>query len=138
MSLVELLQDLRKLFPEDYIHIHLPADDRTLQIDRTQVEQVLINLLKNAREACTRRSEPCIDVRVLPAQSWQCRITVSDNGDGILPDVVDKVFVPFFTTKPGGQGIGLSLCKQIMNRHGGNITVESVVGQGTCFTLLFN
>lgn len=138
VSLVELLQDLRKLFPEDYVHIHLPVADRTLQIDRTQVEQVLINLLKNAREACARRPEPCIDVRVLPAQSWQCRITVSDNGEGILPDVVDKVFVPFFTTKPGGQGIGLSLCKQIMNRHGGNITVESVVGQGTCFTLLFN
>ena len=137
VSLCELLQDLRKLFPEDYIHIHLPEADRTLQIDRAQVEQVLINLLKNAREACARREQPCIEVRVLPAQSWQCLLTVSDNGEGILPEVVDKVFVPFFTTKPGGQGIGLSLCKQIMNRHGGNITVQSTVGKGTCFTLLF-
>ena len=137
VSLCELLQDLRKLFPEDYIHIHLPEADRTLQIDRAQVEQVLINLLKNAREACARREQPCIEVRVQPAQSWQCLLTVSDNGEGILPEVVDKVFVPFFTTKPGGQGIGLSLCKQIMNRHGGNITVQSTVGKGTCFTLLF-
>ena len=137
VSLTELLLDLRKLFPEDYIHIELPTEDRTLQIDRTQIEQVLINLIKNAREACAKCEQPSIEVRVLPAQSWQCLLTVTDNGDGILPDVVDKVFVPFFTTKPGGQGIGLSLCKQIMNRHGGNITVKSAPGQGSCFTLLF-
>ena len=60
-----------------------------------------------------------------------------DNGEGILPDVQDKVFVPFFTTKPGGSGIGLSLCRQVMNRHGGNITLQSAVGQGSCFTLQF-
>lgn len=72
-----------------------------------------------------------------PVFSWQCLITVSDNGDGILPEVQDKIFVPFFTTKPSGSGIGLSLCKQIMNRHGGNITVQSAVGKGSCFTLLF-
>ena len=51
--------------------------------------------------------------------------------------VQDKVFVPFFTTKPGGSGIGLSLCRQIMNRHGGNITLQSAVGHGSCFILLF-
>lgn len=137
VSLTELLADLRKLFPESYIHIHLPETDRILQIDRTQIEQVLINLLKNALEACARREQPCIEIKVLPGQSRQCRITVSDNGEGILPDALDKVFVPFFTTKPGGQGIGLSLCKQIMNRHGGNITVQSATGQGSCFTLQF-
>ena len=131
------LMDLRKLFPEEYIHIESPAEERTLQIDRTQIEQVLINLIKNAREACAKCEHPLIEVKVLSAQSWQCRITVSDNGEGILPEVLDKVFVPFFTTKSGGQGIGLSLCKQIMNRHGGNITVQSAVGQGSCFTLLF-
>ena len=135
--LTELLMDLRKLFPEEYIHIESPAEERTLQIDRTQIEQVLINLIKNAREACAKCEHPLIEVKVLPAQSWQCRIIVSDNGEGILPEVLDKVFVPFFTTKSGGQGIGLSLCKQIMNRHGGNITVQSAVGQGSCFTLLF-
>lgn len=137
VSLNELLADLRKLFPETYIHIHLPETDRILQIDRTQIEQVLINLLKNAREACAKREQPHIEIRVVPGLSRQCRITVSDNGEGILPEVLDKVFVPFFTTKPGGQGIGLSLCKQIMNRHGGNITVQSAIGQGSCFTLQF-
>lgn len=133
----ELLQDLQKLFSEEYIRIELPETDRILQIDRTQIEQVLINLIKNAKEACSRKEHPRIEVKMLPALSWQCLITVSDNGEGILPEVQDKIFVPFFTTKPSGSGIGLSLCKQVMNRHGGNITVQSTVGKGSCFTLLF-
>lgn len=137
VSVRELLQDLQKLFPEAYIHIELPETDRTLQIDRAQIEQVLINLLKNAKEACNKKEHPRIEVKMQPVFSWQCLITVSDNGDGILPEVQDKIFVPFFTTKPSGSGIGLSLCKQIMNRHGGNITVQSAVGKGSCFTLLF-
>lgn len=137
VSVRELLQDLQKLFPETYIHIELPETDRMLQIDRAQIEQVLINLLKNAKEACGKKASPRIEVKMQPVFSWQCLITVSDNGDGILPEVQDKIFVPFFTTKPSGSGIGLSLCKQIMNRHGGNITVQSAVGKGSCFTLLF-
>lgn len=130
-------QGMQKLFSEEYIRIELPETDRILQIDRTQIEQVLINLIKNAKEACSRKEHPRIEVKMLPALSWQCLITVNDNGEGILPEVQDKIFVPFFTTKPSGSGIGLSLCKQVMNRHGGNITVQSTVGKGSCFTLLF-
>ena len=135
VSLKELLCDLHKLYPEPYIHIDIPNEDRTLQIDRAQIEQVLINLLKNAREACAHIEQPNIRVSVLPSPLWQCLFCVTDNGEGILPEVQDKIFVPFFTTKPSGSGIGLSLCKQIMNRHGGNITVQSTPGKGTCFTL---
>ena len=138
VSVRELLADLRKLYPDDpAIRIHLPVDDIQLHIDRAQVEQVLINLLKNAREACARTPDPCIEVGTAEALPWKCVIYVRDNGEGILPDVQDKVFVPFFTTKPGGSGIGLSLCRQVMNRHGGNITLQSAVGQGSCFTLQF-
>ena len=137
VSVRELLTDLCKLYPEPYIHIHVPAEDITLHIDRAQVEQVLINLIKNAREACAKVKEPSIEIGTATALSWECLIYVRDNGEGILPDVQDKVFVPFFTTKPSGSGIGLSLCRQIMNRHGGNITLQSAVGQGSCFTLLF-
>ncbi|MCD8092131.1 MAG: HAMP domain-containing histidine kinase [Bacteroides sp.] len=137
VSVSELLQDLQKLFSEDYIRIEIPETDRTLPIDRTQIEQVLINLIKNAKEACGKKEHPLIEVKMLPTLSWQCMITVRDNGEGILPEVQDKIFVPFFTTKSSGSGIGLSLCKQIMNRHGGNITVQSVVGEGSCFTLQF-
>lgn len=137
VSVCELLQDLKKLFPEEYIHIEIPETKRILQIDRTQIEQVLINLIKNAGEACGKTDNPRIEVKMVPSSSWQCIITVQDNGRGILPEVQDKIFVPFFTTKPSGSGIGLSLCKQIMNGHGGSITVQSTVGQGSCFTLLF-
>lgn len=137
VSLRELLYDMRKLYPEPSIHINIPTEDRTLQIDRAQIEQVLINLLKNAREACARMESPEIRVDVLPSSPWQCLLCVTDNGEGILPEVQDKIFVPFFTTKSSGSGIGLSLCKQIMNRHGGNITVSSTLGKGTRFTLQF-
>ena len=74
---------------------------------------------------------------MVPAFSWQCLITIRDNGGGIMPEVQDKIFVPFFTTKTSGSGIGLILCNQIMNRHVGKITVQSTVGQGSCFTLQF-
>lgn len=137
VSVRELLQDLQKLFSEEYIRIEIPQTNRTLQIDRTQIEQVLINLIKNAKEACGKVQNPLIEVKMNPTMSWQCLITVQDNGEGILPEVQDKIFVPFFTTKTSGSGIGLSLCKQIMNRHGGNITVQSIIGQGSCFTLQF-
>ncbi|MCD8183027.1 MAG: HAMP domain-containing histidine kinase [Bacteroides sp.] len=137
VSVGELLQDLRKLFPEEFIRIEMPANDRVLQIDRTQIEQVLINLIKNAKEACSKKDNPKIEVKVLPSSSWQCLLAVEDNGEGILPEVQDKIFVPFFTTKTSGSGIGLSLCRQIMNRHGGNIKAQSVVGNGSCFILQF-
>lgn len=138
VSVFELFQDLHEFFPEPYIHINMPEKDKLLQIDRAQIEQVLINLIKNAKEACKHQEEPCIKIGVQPALSWQYFITVQDNGEGILPEVLDKIFVPFFTTKSTGSGIGLSLCKLIMNRHGGNILVDSIIGQGTCFTLQFS
>ena len=140
----ELFTDLQKLFPDETIHFELPPLEKTLDVDRAQIEQVLINLLKNAREASARRETPKIEVKAVfapkvtsPLTAWRCTITVRDNGEGILPEVQDKIFVPFFTTKTAGSGIGLSLCKQIMNQHGGNITVYSEPGKGSCFTLQF-
>ena len=141
----ELFTDLQKLFPDQTIHFELPPSDKSLDVDRAQIEQVLINLLKNAREASVRREVPKIEIKAVFApkvtsslSSWRCTITVRDNGEGILPEVQDKIFVPFFTTKTAGSGIGLSLCKQIMNLHGGNISVYSEPGKGSCFTLQFS
>ena len=141
VSVRELFTDLQKLFPDETIHFELPPSEKILNVDRAQIEQVLINLLKNAREASGRREEPRIEVKAAFAPkvtssltSWRCTITVRDNGEGILPEVQDKIFVPFFTTKTAGSGIGLSLCKQIMNQHGGNISVYSEAGKGSCFT----
>lgn len=136
----ELLEDMKKLFSNkeiEYIY-KVENPDISLMLDRSQIEQVLINLLKNAGEACTEQLHPQIVVATHYAPEKQLfYLTISDNGSGILPEVLDKIFVPFFTTKPSGSGIGLSLCKQIMNLHGGSISAASEIGKGSCFTLKF-
>lgn len=136
----ELLSDMKKLFPSkniQYIY-KVKNPEVTLMLDRSQIEQVLINLLKNAGEACTEQTCPEVIIAThYDPEKHIFFLTVSDNGSGILPEVLDKIFVPFFTTKPTGSGIGLSLCKQIMNLHGGSISATSEMGQGSCFTLKF-
>ncbi len=136
VPIIDLFADLRKLFPGEEVHFDTPTPEDTLHIDRTLIEQVLINLLKNACEASNKHAP---EVRVVSGRTPTGNpfITVADNGEGILPEVLDKIFVPFFTTKPAGSGIGLSLCKQIMTLHNGSITVLSTPGGGTCIRLLF-
>ena len=135
VSITELCMDLKKLFPEEYIHFEMPASDLFLYADRAQIEQVLINLLKNARETCERKIDKEIQIKFCSKDNPT--LTISDNGEGILTDVLDKIFVPFFTTKTSGSGIGLSLCKQIMTLHDGSINVKSEIGKGSCFILTF-
>ena len=137
VSIAELFMDLKKLFPEEYIHFETPLSELNLYIDRAQIEQVLINLLKNAREACGKQADKNIRVEITTAPANNKIMTVSDNGEGILPDVLDKIFVPFFSTKTTGSGIGLSLCKQIMTLHEGSINVKSESGKGSRFILTF-
>ncbi len=136
----EVFVDLQCLFPESTVRYVYHAEQPLpiLMADRTQLEQVLINLIKNATEACT--GMPGAEVRVTASYSTMSHIlslTVADNGTGIPAEALDRVFVPFFTTKPGGSGIGLTLCKQIMTLHGGSITVQSHEGEGSSFTLRF-
>lgn len=132
------LGDIKKLFPSSKIHYIYKVEDenRVLMIDRSQMEQVLINLLKNAGEACMEQSHPEVMIEtVYSAEKHIFQLSVKDNGSGILPEVQDKIFIPFFTTKTTGSGIGLSLCKQIMTLHGGSLQVNSELGKGSCFTL---
>ena len=133
-----LFDDLRGLYPAGAISFSFSVRPVDLRIyaDRAMIEQVLINLLKNAVEACQERSYPEVRVNAFRREGVPV-ITVSDNGYGIVPEAMDKVFVPFFTTKQGGSGIGLSVCRQIMNRHGGSISVISEEEKGTTFTLQF-
>ena len=137
ISIAELFTDLKKLFPEEEFQFEVPSPELKLNVDRTQIEQILINLLKNAREACSRKSDKKIQVKARKLSAGNMTLTISDNGEGILPDVLDKIFVPFFTTKTSGSGIGLSLCKQIMTLHEGSINVKSEVGKGSSFILTF-
>lgn len=134
----DLFDDMKGLFFSDevsFVYSVVP-DNLYLNADRSLIEQVLINLLKNALEASSMNPLPEVQINAF-RENGAPVITVADNGSGILPEVLDKVFVPFFTTKPGGSGIGLSVCRQIMNRHGGSISVTSEVEKGTTFTMQF-
>ncbi|MGN6604085.1 MAG: sensor histidine kinase [Ginsengibacter sp.] len=108
----------------------------TVEVDPSLIEQVLINLVVNAKEALKDKPDGLI-ILSASLNNNKVMIKVSDNGSGIPADVLENIFIPFFSTKKTGSGIGLSLCKQIMMLHKGNITVHSVPGEGTVFTLQF-
>ncbi len=108
-----------------------------IEIDLNLVEQVLINLLVNAIEAVKDRPEPAITLSAELSPNNKPLVKVADNGTGMPPELVDKIFIPFFSTRKSGSGIGLSLCKQIMMLHKGNIQVQSVENEGSVFILLF-
>ncbi|MEO9022007.1 MAG: HAMP domain-containing sensor histidine kinase [Ginsengibacter sp.] len=109
----------------------------TIEVDQSLIEQVLINLVVNAKEAMKDRENPRIVLSASISSNQKVLIKVSDNGAGISEDVQENIFIPFFSTKKTGSGIGLSLCKQIMMLHKGNIQVHSIPGTGTAFTLQF-
>ena len=138
VCLADLFNCIAELIPNDYISFVQPAPQISIKIDRNQIEQVLINIIKNAIEACEYIDSPKIQIESFVSNSGTVSILVSDNGPGILPDVMDKIFIPFFTTKEHGSGIGLSLCKQIMLLHGGNIVASSIPNKGSIFTLTFD
>lgn len=115
----------------------LKDTDLQLEIDINLIEQVLINLVVNAIEAIKDVPDPKIVLSAYVASNYRSVIKIADNGNGMPPELLDKIFVPFFSTKKNGSGIGLSLCKQIMMLHRGNIQVQSVEGEGTAFLLQF-
>jgi two-component system, NtrC family, nitrogen regulation sensor histidine kinase NtrY len=119
------------------LEIILKDPDLQLDADTNLVEQILINLIVNAIEAVKDRAEPRIILSAYTSTNRRTVIRVADNGIGMPEEVVDKIFIPFFSTKKNGSGIGLSLCKQIMMLHRGNVQVQSIEGQGTAFMMNF-
>lgn len=117
--------------------IVLKDPNLTVEVDPSLIEQVLINLVVNAKEALKDRPDARIVLSGVLSGKQKPLIKVADNGTGIEDDVLENIFIPFFSTKKTGSGIGLSLCKQIMMLHRGNINVHSVPGEGTVFTLQF-
>ena len=118
----ELLEHIKGLYPQ-----MKTQGEGLLTADRAQLEQVLINLIKNAYESGA--------TEVLLSANGEGEIRVQDNGCGMSSDVLEHAFIPFFTTKSSGTGIGLSLCRQIILKHGGTIRVESEEGKGTTFII---
>lgn len=112
-------------------------DTISFQGDVELLEQVTINLLKTAIHALDAFADLIISMRGFLNKRGRATLQVADNGEGILPEALDKIFMPFFTIKPKGLGIGLSLSRQIMRLHGGSITAFSQPGQGASFTLTF-
>ncbi|GAO28195.1 sensor histidine kinase [Geofilum rubicundum] len=108
-----------------------------LSADEQLIEQVLINLIKNAIHALENRTKGVISLKAFLNKRGKITIQVTDNGPGILPEVLDKIFIPFFSTKPQGSGIGLSLSRQILRLHDGNINAFSEAEKETKFVLTF-
>ncbi len=118
------------------LDIILQNPDLSYELDATLIEQVLINLLVNAIEAVKDKPSPKIHLSAFSAAgSSKINIKVADNGCGIPASLMDRIFIPFFTTRKNGSGIGLSLCQQILLLHKGSIQVQSVVNEGSAFTL---
>ena len=133
----DLVADLQHLYPDSIFHYEIENEDQRLLMDRSQIEQVLINLLKNAQEAVENEEIPYVRLTThLSSNKRDFIISITDNGKGILPEVMERIFVPFFTTKTSGSGIGLSICKQIVTLHGGTITASSKPGDKTTFSVV--
>ncbi len=113
-----------------------PADLKLLA-DPDLLDQVLINLLLNAKDAVKNSEDPQIILMASVNLNNRTVLDVVDSGTGISHDVIDKIFMPFFTSKKSGSGIGLSLSRQIMQMHKGSLSVRSQIGQGSTFTLVF-
>ncbi len=115
---------------------HVSPDNIEIHADETQLQMVLINLIKNAMDALEHTEKPRIQVKGAMGNAQQIIIEVTDNGPGIEPEAQERIFIPFFTTKKKGSGIGLSLSQQIIQMHGGQLKVASPPEKGTTFYVL--
>jgi nitrogen fixation/metabolism regulation signal transduction histidine kinase len=143
IPLKDLLHRLEKLFETDLekagiqLKVVMEQEQLVLKVDPDLIEQVLINLLRNAMDALEGVSKPAIDLSGYKTLEGGMVVRVCDNGKGISRENLDQVFVPFYSTKKKGSGIGLSLSLQIMKLHKGRIDLQSEEGKGTCVSLEF-
>ena len=142
-SLTELFQKLEQLFGTELsqrnitFNILVYPENLSLSADIKLVEQVLINLIKNAIESFESNRNKFISLKAQINSNGKISISVSDNGKGIDESIIDDIFIPFFTTKKEGSGVGLSFSKQVMRMHDGEINAKTEPDKGSVFTLLF-
>jgi nitrogen fixation/metabolism regulation signal transduction histidine kinase len=134
---VEVLIEPLEKSPGISVEFNRQLPDIKIYADENLVSQVLINLIKNAVEANENNPKASIRISAGISDDKSPEICVSDNGPGIREDNIENIFVPFFTTREKGSGIGLSLSRQIMGLHGGSLTVRSVPGRETIFCMKF-
>jgi two-component system nitrogen regulation sensor histidine kinase NtrY len=140
VSSKKLIESAVRLFSAELkdgdIELTVDIEDFTLHIDQGQIDQVIINLISNSRHALKNRDNGVIQIKSYKSDSGY-HISVRDNGIGIEEKAMQEIFVPFFTTRDDGSGIGLSLSKQIMSLHGGKINVSSEQNKSTTVLLTF-
>ena len=141
--------NVKKFLSEIQLLMSAPAQEAGVQIkllpvpanavvkmDTKLIEQVMINLINNSIHALNGTPDPLIKLSCIVEQD-KTIILVTDNGKGIEEEIMNQIFIPFYTTKKNGSGIGLSLSKNILKKHGGNLLVSSQVGVNTTFSLIF-
>lgn len=141
VSIKTMLERIVNLLQPDLdnaqIDLQLNIENVKVNADHDLLEQVIINLVKNAIEALDAIDNAKIELIAKRTFANTVKIVITDNGSGISPDVLDKIFIPFYTTKRSGTGVGLSFARQIMKLHNGNLSVKSEEGVGTTFVLTF-
>ena len=110
------------------------AEALTVRVDQNLIVLALINLIRNALQAIEGQADGIVSVEALKTDG-RVYITITDNGPGISPELLSAIFTPFFSTKSGGSGIGLSISHRIMRLHGGDLTVDSLPGVRTEFRM---
>jgi len=130
-----LINDLKKYSIELYFHVEPKSLELTADPD--MIEQILINLIINSTHALKESEDKKVSIIAILNEKGRVIIKVTDNGPGIPEDIQEKIFIPFFSTRSSGSGIGLSLARQIMRSHRGNIRVSSKPYEETTFTLVF-
>lgn len=141
--IIQILDNIMKLFSDEAkskkikLTLDINPDNIVINADAQLIEQVIINLVKNSIQALSGQPDAKIELRAFYNQRSRPTIQVIDNGKGIVKEVLDKIFIPFFTTKTTGTGIGLSLSRQILRLHNGSINGRSEPGKETVFTLTF-
>ncbi|WP_268035340.1 sensor histidine kinase [Algoriphagus sp. PAP.12] len=122
---------------ETFVKTEILPEDLEISCDPNQITMILINLVKNASESMQKQADRMISLRGISHGDMGTLIQVEDHGPGIVKEALERIFVPFYTTKKTGSGIGLAISRQIMNLHRGSLSVESIPGEKTVFTLTF-
>jgi signal transduction histidine kinase len=119
------------------INTNFPSEEITILADQALIEQAFLNIILNAIDALLGTHKPVLNIEVKKNDKNRILVIIKDNGKGITSEELENIFIPFYTTKIDGSGIGLSLTRQIMYLHKGNIYATSVPNKSTVFTLSF-